>query len=223
MTTNKDCGSRIRELRENKRIEKNGTFRKTTQEDLGDLLHTDRWNIADIENGRAKLTFEQINDLCDFFQCDADYLLCRIDQKTRATTDICQATCLSPEAAEILHNIASTLVSGLDIFFYRQILDCLNLLICDIASLDDNIRPLLCNIYNMIYADQLSISFGARPGFAPVPDPPDMYVYNTQTYITEGELEQEDFKNMLRESLKTRIFDQLRQIGDREISKERDH
>lgn len=221
--TNKDCGSRIRDLRENKRIEKNGTSKKMTQDDLADLLHTDRWTVADIENGKVKkLKLEQINDLCDFFQCDADYLLCRIDQKTRVTTDICQATGLAPEAAEILHNIASTLATGLDIFFYRQILDSLNLLIGDVSALDAGQKPVLCNIYNMIHADQLSIST-SRPGFYPDPGLPDMYVYNTQTYITEGTLEQEDFKNMLRESLKTQIFDQLRQIGDREISKERDH
>ena len=70
--------NRIRELRLQKNL---------TQDKLGKLLNRGTTAISKYELEQLGLDEKIINQLCDFFGCTADYLLCRSDSPTAAITD----------------------------------------------------------------------------------------------------------------------------------------
>lgn len=61
----------------------------------------------------------QLKDLCDIFDCDADYLLGRISQTTHAMEIACKTTGLSPEAISTLHQPAAK--TAFDPFLKRKL------------------------------------------------------------------------------------------------------
>ena len=64
------------------------------------------------EQGKSTPTAEALANICELLDCDADYLLGRIDQRTHDITDAHRYTGLSPAALEQLHeyreNLAET-------------------------------------------------------------------------------------------------------------------
>lgn len=61
------------------------------------------------EQGKSTPTAEVLCNICDLLDCDADYLLGRINQRTHAIEDAHQYTGLSPEALEQLHEYRENL------------------------------------------------------------------------------------------------------------------
>lgn len=62
--------NRIRELRQE---------RAWRQEDLAQRMNTKRQTIARYETGVLGISADTVCQLCDIFDCTADYLLCRSD------------------------------------------------------------------------------------------------------------------------------------------------
>jgi len=61
-----DCIKRIRALREDKDL---------TQEQLASVLKRSQQGYAHIENYKAKLSIEDLQTLCKFYDVSADYIL----------------------------------------------------------------------------------------------------------------------------------------------------
>ena len=86
---------RLREIRK-----KNGL----KQEQLADKMRVALKTVQNWEQGKALPPFEVVIKLCDILQCDADYLIGRIDCQTHDNQFIQDWTGLNEETIEKLHN-----------------------------------------------------------------------------------------------------------------------
>ncbi len=66
------------------------------------------------EQGKSTPTAEVLANICDLLECDADYLLGRIPQRTHDITNAHRYTGLSPEALEQLHEYKMNLITEPD-------------------------------------------------------------------------------------------------------------
>jgi len=100
------------------RIKKEREMLDMTQEEFGGLLPmksgdnslrpVHRGVVYAWENGSRLPSLAQLKAMCKVFDCEMGYLLCEegYENKTRKTTDICKATGLSEEAANVLRQIS---------------------------------------------------------------------------------------------------------------------
>lgn len=80
-------------------MEKFGMIRKGKKNFDNNMFGT----IQSWEQGKSTPTAEALANVCDLLDCDADYLLGRIDQRTHDINDAHRFTGLSVEALEQLH------------------------------------------------------------------------------------------------------------------------
>ena len=82
-----------------------GTIRKPKSDGYSDMFGTvQKW-----EQGKSTPTADALANICELLDCDADYLLGRIDQRTHDITDAHRYTGLSPAALEQLHEYCENL------------------------------------------------------------------------------------------------------------------
>ena len=84
--------SRLKEIRKERGYKK--------QQDLADALYRSIDTIQNWEQGKTLPTMGDFIELCNFFNCDADYLLGRIDEKTHALASACELTGLEEKTVE---------------------------------------------------------------------------------------------------------------------------
>ena len=70
--------------------------------------------IQSWEQGKSVPTADVLANICDLLECDADYLLGRIDQRTHDITDAHRYTGLSSKALEQLHEYRENLANEPD-------------------------------------------------------------------------------------------------------------
>lgn len=87
-----------------KRARKNAGYK--TQQDFADAIHKSLNAIQKWEQGKTFPSLGEFIDLCQFFNCDADYLLGNIENVTHDLDFVCKYTGLSAEAIENLHSDA---------------------------------------------------------------------------------------------------------------------
>lgn len=106
-------GKRLRQLRIDKGYksqeefanaykEKFGTIRKTKNKDSSMLRTIQSW-----ENGKSVPPCTTLNNLCILLQCDADYILGRIENSTHDMKFICSQTHLKESTIHNLKQLAS--------------------------------------------------------------------------------------------------------------------
>lgn len=86
-----------------KRLRKERKRLKMTQKQLADEIGVDIKTIGNWE--QCNTLPKKLDDalaLCNLFECDIDYLFGQQKEKTKAATDICEATGLKPEAVKCL-------------------------------------------------------------------------------------------------------------------------
>jgi|GEM_PF-4612823 len=83
-----------------RRARKAAGFR--TQQDFSDAFHKSLNAVQKWEQGKTKPTMDEFLDLCHFFNCDADYLLGNMEEKTHDLHFICDTTGLSSKAVAAL-------------------------------------------------------------------------------------------------------------------------
>lgn len=108
----------VNDIEIGKRIRKERKERGLTQEDFAELLNLSRESrpsISNWENGKTRPPFEHIHRMCEIFECELDYLLCKYDCKTRKDTDIAEATGLSRNAVNRLRTIKHLTICDLDV------------------------------------------------------------------------------------------------------------
>lgn len=67
--------------------------------------------IQSWEQGKSTPSADVLANICELLDCDADYLLGRIGQRTHDITDAHRYTCLSPAALEQLHEYRMNLIT----------------------------------------------------------------------------------------------------------------
>lgn len=80
------------------------TEKKTTNHNMFGTIQS--W-----EQGKSTPTADVLANICELLDCDADYLLGRINQRTHDITDAHRYTGLSPETLEQLHEYRENLVT----------------------------------------------------------------------------------------------------------------
>lgn len=86
-------------------MEKFGMIRKGKKDSDNNMFGT----IQSWEQGKSTPTAEALANICDLLNCDADYLLGRIEQRTHDINDAHRFTGLSAEALEQLHEYRENL------------------------------------------------------------------------------------------------------------------
>ncbi len=85
------------------RIKTERKARGMSMDDLAAELGTTRQSISKWEKGEGvEITLNMLLSLCNVFDCELGYLLGEFDCKTRAETDVCEKTGLSPKAVKNL-------------------------------------------------------------------------------------------------------------------------
>ena len=74
-----------------------------TQAELAEKAGINLKTIMNSEQGRAKPNLDTLLVLCDFYDCDLDFLTGRIDHKTHDAAFVCEYTGLSERAVSRLH------------------------------------------------------------------------------------------------------------------------
>lgn len=74
------------------------------QTDLSDKVHLSVPSLSAIESGSSLPKVDSLLSLCEVLECDIGYLTGEIDTPRHITTDICEATGLSEDAANALIN-----------------------------------------------------------------------------------------------------------------------
>lgn len=92
------------------------------QEDLAKKLGMTTATVRNWEQGRTWPEMPDFIRLCALFQCDADYLVGRIEQKTHNLSFLCAETGLTPEALQSLADIKSGPAGGEDMVLVSIIL-----------------------------------------------------------------------------------------------------
>lgn len=87
-------------------VQQFGTIRKPKNKIDSNMFGT----IQSWEQGKSTPTAEALSNICKLLDCDADYLLGRIDQRTHDINDAHRYTGLSPEALEQLHEYKMNLL-----------------------------------------------------------------------------------------------------------------
>lgn len=88
-------------------MEKYGMIRQKKKETDNNMFGT----VQAWEQGKSTPTAEVLSNICELLDCDADYLLGRINQKTHDLTTAHQYTGLSVAALEQLHEYRMNLIS----------------------------------------------------------------------------------------------------------------
>lgn len=70
------------------------------QKQLAAMLHVNANTISRYESEQLGLDAKTINQICDIFDCTADYLLCRSDSRTTAISNEDEALLRSFRAAD---------------------------------------------------------------------------------------------------------------------------
>lgn len=107
-------GSRLKQLRK--------VCGYRTQQDLADALGN---SLDTVRNWEQNKTFPQMADflsLCDFFACDADYLLGRMERRTHELDVLCAGLGLTVEAVASLRAIGAGTMGGEDLDIASTIL-----------------------------------------------------------------------------------------------------
>lgn len=86
-------------------MERYGMIRKARNDRDNNMFGT----IQSWEQGKSTPTAEVLANICDLLECDADYLLGRIDQRTHDINDAHRYTGLSAQALEQLHEYKENL------------------------------------------------------------------------------------------------------------------
>lgn len=107
-------GTRLKELR------KKAGFK--TQDEFAEAFGRSPDTVQNWEQDKKYPPMKTFLELCDFLQCDADYLAGRIEQKTHDLTFLCVETGLSPEAIERLAEIKNGPFGGDDLDIVSKIL-----------------------------------------------------------------------------------------------------
>lgn len=89
-----------------------------TQQLFADAYGVELQTVRNWEQAKTWPKLKELLDLRDFFHCDTDYLLDKVDVPTYDLDFVCKYTGLSPEAVEELHKFAD-LEEG-----RRTVLDC---------------------------------------------------------------------------------------------------
>ena len=87
-----------------KRARKNAGYK--TQEIFADSVQRSIDTVRNWEQGKNKPSLDDFMGLCDFLDCDADYLLDNMEVPTHELDFVCKYTGLSPEAVKKLHKFA---------------------------------------------------------------------------------------------------------------------
>lgn len=74
-----------------------------TQESFAEEIHKSIETVRNWEQGKNKPSLDDFLSLCEFFNCDADYLLNNLDEETHTLDYICKYTGLSRCAVDRLH------------------------------------------------------------------------------------------------------------------------
>ena len=117
------------------RIKTERKKRKETQQKLAECICVGRDSIIKWENKSTYPNLESIADLAEHFNCDIDYLFCKISQPTHTLTDICKETKLTEQAVENIKELSQDKFSwgGYSLFNREHIaIDVLN----DLLSTD---------------------------------------------------------------------------------------
>lgn len=88
-------------------MERYGMIRKARNDRDNNMFGT----IQSWEQGKSTPTAEVLANICDLLECDADYLLGRIDQRTHDINDAHRFTGLSAQALEQLHEYRESLAT----------------------------------------------------------------------------------------------------------------
>ena len=124
-----------------KRIKRERTLLNLSQVNLAEKLYigsdenNTRQTIWNWETGRTMPSIDRFIELCEIFNCELDYLLCKHDCKTREASDIHNSLGLSENAITILKQINSspykdTINSLSQLIEHPQFLE----LLCDIHT-----------------------------------------------------------------------------------------
>ena len=89
------------------------------QEDFANEINKSLNAVQKWEQGKTSPSLDDFIDLCDFFKCDADYLLARIDEKTHDLAFICEFTGLSEDVVSGLHTVFDSKTIHFFDFFIR--------------------------------------------------------------------------------------------------------
>lgn len=91
-------------------MEKYGMIRKNRKSVDSNMFGT----IQSWEQGKSTPTADVLANICDLLECDADYLLGRIDERTHDINDALHYTGLSAPALEQLHEYRENLIKEPD-------------------------------------------------------------------------------------------------------------
>ena len=100
-------------------MERFGMIRKPRLKKDSNMFGT----IQSWEQGKSTPTAEALSNICDLLDCDADYLLGRIDQRTHDINDAHRYTGLSAAALEQLHEYNENLIQEPDWAEIRKLED----------------------------------------------------------------------------------------------------
>ncbi len=107
-------GARLKELR------KKAGFKK--QDDFAEAFGRSLDTVQNWEQDKKYPPMNTFLELCNFLECDADYLVGRIEQRTHDLTFLCSETGLTPEAIQALAEIKSGPLGGDDMRLVSSIL-----------------------------------------------------------------------------------------------------
>ena len=115
-------GERIKMLIDENGYKKSNICRLDKNGDINDNPHIEmtRQTLDKILDGRSSLSIEQLDSICDFFDCDTDYILCKQEEKKKEYKAISEFTNLSTTAAEEIMKMSPTEQKLLDRFFVVQ-------------------------------------------------------------------------------------------------------
>lgn len=100
-------------------MERYGMIRKNKKSSDNNMFGT----IQSWEQGKSTPTADVLANICDLLECDADYLLGRIDERTHDINDAHRYTGLSAPALEQLHEYRENLVKEPDWSEIRELRD----------------------------------------------------------------------------------------------------
>lgn len=130
MTTGKIFGERLKKLRKEKGYD--------TQEIFANKINRSKETIRNWEQGRNIPEIKDLLELCEFLNCDMDYLLGRIECKTHNLTFIAKETGLTEDAIDLLRLY--------NMFGKSSKIDTISLIIESEAKDDGNLSSLIDTI-----------------------------------------------------------------------------
>lgn len=178
------------------------------------------------EKGTRLPDLENLLEISELLDVDIDYLTGRIDHKKHSNEFICQYTGLNETSVELLHEITKLQSMGLYKPFADQLLRCLDLLIGSIGA-SGIPNGVLFDIADFIEADHILIT-DKNTSVVPPVDPDQVksqeikhLVFNSGLYGMCREFDPSERKALIREYLKTKIFEGLKELDDHKKNKKR--